>query len=242
MLTEIASASELRERIEAFLTDSLEKERNGEGGPDTEKHDMLQLLTVLAGSDVVGYPVTLIKRERPDFCLITSNRQIGVEHTRSVSENEAHKDALRKKGHGPDTWFISPVPLEERRKSKKELVAEIQQDDPGDGWDGDSPEIQWAEAMLSSAKDKLASIKKAGFQRFEEDWLLIRDQWSLPAPDIRKAGMLLANATDLPALLREFKRIFVLSGRFVCDVSTEGVRFHHTENEGQSQQGAETNR
>jgi len=226
MLTEIATATELRERIQAFLVGSAEKETNGDDTTEIEKHDVFQLLTVLADSGAFGYPITLEKRERPDFRLITANRQIGIEHTRSVSENEAHKNALRKKGYGPDTWYISPVPLKELRKSKKELIVQIEQNDPGDGWEGDSPEIQWAEAMISSAKDKSISAVKAGFQRFEEDWLLIRDQWSLGAPDIRKACALLANATDLPTILREFKRVFVLSGRFVCDVSAEGVRLH----------------
>ena len=223
MLTGITTVLDLRKAIKGFFADIRADETKAETSSSIERYDMVCLLAILPEANSVEYPVTLTKRERPDFQLIMGNQQIGIEHTRAVPENVAHKDALRKKGYGPETCYISPVPPGEPRKKRKELILEIEQNEQGDGWDGDSPEIEWANAMLYSIKNKLASIKKDGFERFEEDWLLIRDNWSLPAPDIKKAATFLLGATDLNFALQEFSRIFVVTGRIICDFSAKGL-------------------
>ena len=121
MLFEIVTVSELRKTIKNLLRDSYSTEKERETNTEIERHDILYLLAILAEAGSLDYPLTLVKRERPDFQLVMANRRIGIEHTRAVSENEAHKDSLRRKGYGPETFFISPVALGESRKNKKQL-------------------------------------------------------------------------------------------------------------------------
>jgi hypothetical protein len=74
-------------------------------------------------------------------------RFIGIEHTEAVPQNEAHTSFLREQGNGSDAFFISHALPGEPRKSKQQLLEEIALDGPGDGWAGDSPEREWADAM-----------------------------------------------------------------------------------------------
>ncbi len=179
-------------------------------------------------ADLITYPVRLTHRDRPDFLLTMGNRSIGIEHTEAVHQNEAHKDFLREKIKGPRTWFISRVLPGEPPKGRKELIKEIEDNNPGDGWEGDSAEIEWADAMLHLVRHKLTAINKAGFDRFAENWLLVCDNWSLPAPDIRKAAPLFLEGVKQSGALQEFDRIFVMTSKLFCDVSARGVRLHNT--------------
>jgi hypothetical protein len=195
-----------------------------------EQYDMIQLLNTLLKERYVKYPLRLIHRDRPDFLLIMGNQRIGIEHTEAISENEAPKDSLREKGYGCRTFLISPAHPAEPNKKANELIEEIKACMPGDGWDGDSAEIEWATAMLYTGNRKLAIINKTGFERFDEDWLLIWDNWNLPSLDMHKAALFYLRHLHHTIALREFRRIFILRDQVTCEVSTTGIKIHNIKN------------
>ena len=106
----------------------------------TERYAIALLLSTLAGKGRISYPLCLTKRERPDFLLTLDTKQIGIEHTEAVSQNEAHETVLREKGEGPDVYFISHHHPGEPKKTAKELKEEIEANDDGKAWCGDSVE------------------------------------------------------------------------------------------------------
>lgn len=193
-----------------------------------ERYTIAHLVSALMKAGLVTYPVSLIHRDRPDFMLSMGNRRIGIEHTEAISQNEAHKAVLRQRGNGPKMCYISRTLPGEPKKQNKKLIKEIEANDPGDGWVGNSPETEWADAMLHFVKNKLNTVKKDGFERFDEDWLLIYDNWNLPAPEVREGTHLFFKAVQQTSAFKEFKRIFVMTEQFFCEISAIEFRVYET--------------
>ncbi len=75
-------------------------------------------------------------------------------------------------------------------------------------WMGDSAEREWADVMLHFAAEKAAKLSKAGFERFDRDWLLIYDNWPLPAVEEELAASFLVGKLAVEPKL-PFSAIFV---------------------------------
>jgi len=194
----------------------------------TERYAVAHLLSALSGTDLIEFPLKLTQRERPDFLLSMASCQIGIEHTEAVPQNEAHKTVLREKGHGPEMHFLSRSDPGETKKTAKDLIREIEANDAGEGWAGDSVEREWVEAIFYFVKQKVDKLLKDGFEKFDKDWLLIYDNWSLPALDREKAVPLLLSHINSGGVLQEFDFIFVLTGPHLCAVSRGGIRLYDT--------------
>ena len=226
VLFEALTSSELREVLTKTSV-AVPMRANGRDR-ELEIYSTVHLMSVLMMDNRIVYPVRLVKRERPDFVLSMGNRHIGIEHTEAIAENEAHKAVLRQKGHGPETWYISHMLPGEPKKKYKKLIQEIEANDPGDGWEGNSPEREWADAMIYSVKHKLNAVRKDGFDRLDEDWLIIYDNWSLPAPDVHEAAPIFLEAVQQTGALLEFQRIFVMHDQLFCEVSATGIKVYGT--------------
>lgn len=194
----------------------------------TERYAVAHMLSALLDSDRLTYPLNLTQRDRPDFVLSMGALQIGIEHTEAISENEAHKTFLREKGYGSEVHFISrKIPGEPKRQAKQ-LIDEIERNDAGDGWVGNSVEREWAAAMFHFVERKVEKLLNRGFERYDQDWLLIYDNWSLPAVDRHEAAPLLFGLVSNSSVLGNFERIFVLTGRHLCEISGDGFRIYDT--------------
>ena len=202
------------------------KRTEGRTKEHTETYAIAYLFSTLACIDLLNYPICLTHRDRPDFLLSCGGRKIGIEHTEVVAQNEAHKAVLRKKGNGPDVYFFGHPQPGESKKKAKELIDEIMVNDGGEGWNGDSVEREWATAMFYSVTQKESAIRKEGFDRFDEDWLLMYDNWWLPGLEIEEAAWMFFNLYKNKQSAKEFDRIFVISGDCVCEISLDKVRFY----------------
>ncbi|HLF95939.1 MAG TPA: hypothetical protein VI457_02250 [Methylococcaceae bacterium] len=203
---------------------SVPRRSEGRTKEHTERYAIAHLLSALAGKGRLSYPLCLIRRERPDFVLTLETVQIGIEHTEAVPQNEAHRTVLREKGNGPDVFFISHHQPGETKKSAKELVEGIKANQAGDGWAGDSVETEWVNAMSHIIGQKVATLRKDGFDKFEQDWLLIYDNWPLPAVDRHKAANFLWELVNEYGVLNEFARIYIITGKYVLEVSNERIQ------------------
>ena len=77
-------------------------------------------------------------------------------------------------------------------------------------------------------KGKIETLEKEGFEKFKQNWLLIYDNWSLPALDREKAAQFL-----LPKLIESdsfdsFGRVYIITGNLVCEFSITGIVQHQT--------------
>jgi hypothetical protein len=186
----------------------------------TERWALAHLLETI--KDELDFPLLVEHGDRPDFLIKAASRTIGIEHTEAVPENEAHASYLRELGYGPDIYSIPRISINERKKSKAELIAELEADKDHDGWSGDAPEQEWALAMANFTERKVGATQKPGFLRQSENWLLIYDNWPLPAIDPGNSAALLQNHLVCNRAFDAFGSVFVLSDQWLWAFSGSG--------------------
>jgi hypothetical protein len=227
----IASSDAELLKVLAQIDISVPKRGEGRTKNHVEQYAIAHLLSTLAAENVLSYPLNLAKRERPDFLLTINAKKIGIELIEAVHPYQAHKTALRGKGYGPDMYFISHHQPEDTEPEKpkmlhKKRIREIETNQPYNGWIGDSVEKEWADAMLFFIEKKTEKLLN-GFDRFEEDWLLIYDNWGLPALNIYEATSIMLARISKSVAMSEFKRIYIIAGKYICDISSAGMQFYN---------------
>jgi len=193
----------------------------------TEIYAIVKCLSAMV-NDCLTYPLTLAHRDRPDFLLTIGSVQIGIEHTEAISENEAHRSALREHGHGEAVQFISRTLPGEPKKSRTELINELKLNKSGDGWVGDSVEREWAAAMLHSVHNKIDRLNSAGFERFSQNWLLIYDNWSLPVLHEKEGVEILHKSLLETDDFSNYDHIFILCDQWLCELKNNKITFRMT--------------
>ncbi|MHB1259054.1 MAG: hypothetical protein ACYCY4_11955 [Thiobacillus sp.] len=209
-------SSLLRARL-AELDIDVPLRSEGRRNRHAERYCIAHVLATLP-VERLSFPLTLIHSDKPDFLLAIPGADVGIEHTEAVPENIAHADFLREKEDlGPDAYFTPHASPGEPRKTANELRCEIAADKPGSGWCGDSPEREWAAAMAHHVKEKMPKATAEGFVRYPANWLIVYDNWPLPAIDYAKAALyLMPLLTDMGAF-SVFDAIFVHDDSHICE-------------------------
>jgi hypothetical protein len=174
-----------------------------------ERWSICRFLSSFADSTLMQYPLRVDPGDRPD-CLLTMRKiRVGIEITEAVSTDLAKADALQEhRGYDVVRFFQRVVP-EDQSRSRQEIGKIAKGENIGEGWCGDSVELDWADVMTYFSLSKAERFSQAGFRKFDINWLLIYDNWELPALDEPKAAsffqaQLLTLNPSLP-----FDRIFI---------------------------------
>ena len=184
--------AELKDRL-AELDIDVPPRSEGRRNHHAERYCIAHLLATLP-VEQLSFPLTLTHSDKPDFLLAMFRADVGIEHTEAVPENIARADFLREKeGLGPDG----------------ELRREIEADESGPGWCGDSPEREWAAAMAHYVKEKMPKATADGFVRYPANWLIVYDNWPLPAINCSKAASYLAPLLAEMGAFSVFDTIFI---------------------------------
>lgn len=197
-----------------------------------ERWLICRFLATYGNTRFVRYPLTIEKRERPDYRMNSRGLTVGIEITEAVSEDMARIDAMRHSEEEIIPLDVSLFRPGNPRRTTRELRAILDGSrvkgpdeegggEPGDeldpirsrimgpGWAGDGAERDWAEVVLGVIGVKSASARKPGYMHLGETWLLIYDNWSFPMLDIPRAMQILL--PKLAPLWAEvvFKHVFV---------------------------------
>lgn len=175
----------------------------------TERWSICRFLATYTRAGLFEYPLGVEKRERPDFLLRLGSRKIGIELTEAVPPDWAWADARREKLDYDKMVFLHRFIPGEPRRSKDEIDRMASGATWGSGWVGDAPEREWADVMLHFCLEKAKSLAKSGYERFSADWLLIYDNWPLPAVDDAKAAVYFSQRLSTMQEPLPFERVFV---------------------------------
>lgn len=106
------------------------------------------------------------------------------------------------------------------------LIDQIEADEPGDGWIGDSVERSWAEAMSHFIEKKVTIALKDGYELYGDDRLMIYDNW--PAPSLsHKSGLsYLRKHLMGSAVWSVFRRVYIIDESVILEVSAEQTVYH----------------
>jgi hypothetical protein len=225
LLIEASNEEELRTSLSQIDTEVPARHQKRRS-LHVERYDIVHLLAALR-SESRTFPITVHHGDRPDFVLTEAGgRRIAIECVEAISPNVAKKAHLRGLGHGPEMHFIERAVPGEKLRSTKQLLREIYDERSGPPWHGDSAEREWAEAMAYFAKDKAEMVRKEGYDRGDETWLLVYDNWSIPSITARRAAEHFTTQPALGEILATFSRIFVMDGKGVWDFFADGWLYH----------------
>ena len=214
--------SELKARL-AELDIAVPPRSEGRRNHHAERYCIAHLLATLP-INRLSFPLTLTHADRPDFVLDMPGGNVGIEHTKAVPENVAHADCLREReGLGPDVYFTPHAMPGEPPKTAVQLRSEIMADAPGCGWDGDSPEREWASAMAHYVREKIPKATADGFVRYPLNWLIVYDNWPLPAVDYTKAAAYLMPLLGEMGAFSVFDAVFVHDDSRLCEFCADPI-------------------
>lgn len=173
-----------------------------------ERWSICRFLTSFTDSAFLSFPLRIIHRDKPDFLLELNERKVGIEITEVVPENDSAIDAYREHKEIDGPFFLKRHLPGDAKLRGADLKREATSDDPGNGWCGDSAEREWTSAMKSFVQQKIAKSQKQDFELFERNWLLMYDNWPLPALDQAVAAKLLFESLA-PKEYVPFENIFI---------------------------------
>jgi hypothetical protein len=215
------SADELRRAV-SEIDISVAPRGEGRTSEQRERWSICRFLAAIAESDWIQYPVKLGKRERPDYLLTDELSLTGIEITEAVPPDWARVDVARNQ-LGEQMVMLQRFCPGEPRRSQEEIDRIASGRARSDGWAGDSPEREWAAAMLHAFGRKIDVAAKPGFQLFDRNWVLIYDDWPLPGVDDPKAAAHLTRQLGA-ASLAPFDAFFVETEKEIWCFNADGNR------------------
>ena len=210
-----ASAEELKVAL-AAIDIHVPIRTKGRKKEHSERYSIAHLLASLPSEDIF-YPVNLTHQDRPDFFLQMANLDVGIEHVEAVPENHVWASIYRQKGVGPQVHLLEKHQPGELSRSNNTILNDIIRDKASSPWVGNEVEVDWAKVMLHFIDAKVKIINKSGFAKFEENWLLIYNNWPLPSVHHEEACSLLTNSFPNKILPSEFNRVFILDSKVLCE-------------------------
>ena len=147
----------------------------GRTSEHTERYSVCRLLSTLSKSNHVSYPLSLKKRERPDYLLHCNGTDIGIEITEATSQDYCEYVAAAEKDS--TVTFLEPGHFRHgsrvSRNMKNQLLKQTKLTSPG--WAGDEVEKEWLNYVKDAILQKTAKAQKPEFEKFNENWLLVYD-------------------------------------------------------------------
>ncbi|MBM4273597.1 MAG: hypothetical protein FJ134_03920 [Deltaproteobacteria bacterium] len=174
------SAIDLLAKLKAIEI-NVPPRKKGRNTEHCERWSICRFLATYAETNLIQYPMRVEKREKPDFLISLPSTRIGIEVTEAVPPDWAWANARRENFIGSNLIFLQSFQPGGPRMSKMEVDNIASGANRGDGWVGDAPEKEWAEAMAYFSLQKADKFLKSEYERFDVNWLLIYDNWPLPA-------------------------------------------------------------
>lgn len=138
----------------------------------TERYSICHLLSTLAETGYLSYPLCLSKRERPDFLLNCNGQKIGIEVTEATSEDYSEHLTYAESNNKD---FIEPALFKHGEKLSKNKKNELLTAEKliSDGWAGDGAEEEWSLFIKEAIEKKTNKLQEDGFFKFNQNWLVI---------------------------------------------------------------------
>jgi hypothetical protein len=206
-----ASPEEMRRTL-ADIDISVPLRTEGRTTAHCERWSAARMLAAKADAGELSYPLSVESRDRPDLLLTLPDRKVGVEITEATPTDWARVDAMREHLDQDQALLIPQFLPNDPARSLDEIKTMAEGQAPTQGWAGNAPERQWADAMCHVIEQKIAKAGKPGFQHFDENWLLIYSAWPLPSVDLDVASSLLLERLQALSLPIPFQKILIEKG------------------------------
>lgn len=174
----------------------------------TETYIFCHLLSTLAIADTLTFPLSVHQQDKPDAVIRVGNTAIGIEITEAIPQQFAHLCAVAQQKYPRGHWLPAIHPLWDAPTfTPAEMQALLEKCAPGkagsdqaeresaklslrciaSGWIADQAESEWANYILKCIDDKVATLAKPDFSKYDQNWLSIYDNLPLPTICLSRA-------------------------------------------------------
>ena len=177
-----------------------------------ERYLAARLLSTLAGTDEISFPLEIVHQEKPDFALTFGGRTVGMECTEAVSNEWAQIDAIRERDFPESTIMLPMFKPGSKTFSIEARIAIAKGQKAGPPWVGKMAERQWAEAQAHFIGEKTTKLRAGNYSAFAEAWLVVQDEWRVPVyrlEDRREAAQMCAEMIQPLLTEPSFARIYI---------------------------------
>lgn len=195
--------------------------------PLRERYMAARLLSTLASTNLIKFPMRLEHGDKPDFGLHSPTEKIGIECVEATHEEWAQIQAIRDQDY-PEALVFLPMLRPGKNSFTLEQKLEIAQGKKaGPPWVGKMAEKQWAEAMVDVIAKKTKKLRNGNYSDFTSNWLLIQDEWPVPLYQLEKkmaAASLCLNAAGPYLDEHCFSNIFIGDSTALIHLKRDGVK------------------
>jgi len=195
---------------------------DGRTAAHRERYMAARLLSTLAETDLLTYPLRLQHREKPDFGLFGPTASVGIECVEAIHEEWAQIQAIRERDFPEALIFLPMLRPGEKKFTIEERLQVARGERAGPPWVGNMAERQWAEAMAHFIGRKTEKLRKGDYGDFGSNWLLIQDEWPVPLhyEEERIEAAQMCTALARPYLEgHSFSNIFVGNSRWLLHLA-----------------------
>jgi hypothetical protein len=194
-----------------------------------ERWTLARFLGSFADDPLLSYPLSISKRESPDFEFRLLNSKFGVEHTLATHEDlqRARSDAY--KSNDPDlvieaSQFQSGTKLPKGSKERPKLT-KLSKGLWSEPFVGTEPEKQWVQYIVEAVVKKTQALTSGRYERFQEDWLLIGDETPVGGMTHAEISLpMLKDALKSYWLSGGYTKAIIDRNRFFALVDGSGIR------------------
>jgi hypothetical protein len=191
-----------------------------------ERYLAARLLSTLADTDEISFPLEIVHQEKPDFALTIGAKTVGMECTEAVSSEWAQIDAIRERDF-PESMIMLPMfKPGSKTFSIEERVAIAKGRKDGPPWVGKMAERQWAEALAYFIGEKTKKLRAGNYSTFSEAWLVVQDEWRVPVyrlEDRREAAQMCAEMIQPLLTEPSFSRIYISNSSWLVRLAPGSV-------------------
>lgn len=189
-----------------------------------EPYVICHLLAALASAKKLDYPVSLKRRDRPDFELTLGNCCIGVEVIEAIEKDYGHYAAKANDIESKEIILLEPGHFRNgRNRTRKKIEALLAQYRPTRPFYGNEPEREWASHVAH--RITLKQQKLAQYENFGANWLVLYDNLHFPKVNLRTAvgllGALLPKRHASPA----FDAVFIESDASIIKLTPDSLEW-----------------
>ena len=203
----------------------------GRTNDQVERWVMYRALSTLCANDQLDYPLSLTKRERPDFLLVSAGNMIGCEITEAINGEYLKAKSLPEAQNDTSIVDVSKFKWGTPERTLDELRIIASKDKlTGPGWAGNSVEVEFANIVSDVAVRKTERLNKEGFERFLNNSLLIYCNQTLPILDVEEGSEICHNQLSQYWSEDTFDRILVEKGDRIIAFTPEYYRIYRLNN------------
>jgi uncharacterized protein (DUF736 family) len=140
----------------------------------SEKHAFSRLLDTWIDNNHIIYPITYEHVDKPDFRVHFNKHNMGIEHTKAITQNDNYLSAVAEEEDISGVYFIDIIRRDAPKLTREKIRKELRNPSlEGVGFGDDGFEKEWAACVMDSIFKKTEDFKRPEFIKYDKNILLI---------------------------------------------------------------------